>query len=1080
MTPQDLGVYLAGLEDKRKTGRASEHTYRTPFEIYLKTFNVEVLNDPNPSEQEDTDSRIKRPDFDVEREGIPIGHIECKTVGKNLDTAEKSEQMLRYRDAFYNLILTDYVEFRWYVGGERRAEGRLGRFDQDRFVEDETGIEKVLGILDAFLNTTEQPVTNPAELAERMAGKARFLRETILGALTDDADNQLRHYLKGYRETLIEGLTEGDFADLVAQTVVYGMFAARCLHRSSCDTFNLQKASGTKTTPLLEDVLNMVTRPRAHPDVKWMAEDIAGLLDRAKMKTILSGFGQRTKKQDPIIHFYEDFLDAYDPKKRKDMGVYYTPRPVVSYIVKSIDHLLRSEFGLQGLQDTSKIPDDGRHRVSILDPAVGTGTFLREVISEVRTGIKPRNPGGWLMYWQQHLLPRLFGFEFLMAPYAICHLALALEFMEEDGEFKLPADQRLNVYLTNTLKPQQPGDTLFVPAITNESRHADEVKHKTPVMVVLGNPPYKGDPHSSPPPQGVRTKEDWITKVLKGKVGESPGNYFAVDGIPLSETDRNTKWLHNSYIRFIRFAHWRIEQTGEGILGFITDNSYLDSVIARGMRQSLVDTFDSIWILNLHGNKNKKERAPDGGPDDNIFGIREGTSIGIFVKRADGDPGRPALVNYAELWAKLETSEGDGKFDWLAENDVNSHPESHAWTPLSPQKPHYLFVPHQTAGSDEYHQGWKLIDIFNHKSVGVTTGKDPIAIQFTEEDVRNVVGDFNCRSVEELMSRYHYEDITQRKVAEAKRDVRSEQFPGHVTPILFRPFDIRYTHYSGVTNGMSTRPRFKVMRHMRDAPDADRNWGLVSGRQTRHGCIAMVTSDIMGHKAGDRYDISYLFPLYLHPKGGSQGQLEVTARIPNLSVGFVGNLEKATGLRYQPDEPLPAEEGFGPKDVFGYIYAILHSPEYRRRYADFLRHDFPHIPLPPSRGIFQELASRGVQLTELHLLKDVETQERLPGFFGDGTYLVEQVKHEELAGNALGRVWINSSQYFEGVALETWETTVGGYQPARRWLEDRKGRPLVWDDLIHYEKLCLALAETRRIMQKIDSTIKDNGGLPLG
>ena len=1083
MTPEHLRAYLTGLKKKRRYGRASEHTYRTVLENYLTAFDVEVLNDPNVSPRDDTKQRIGRPDFDVERNGVPIGHIECKNIGADLDTEEESEQLLRYRGAFHNLLLTDYVEFRWYLRGERRGGGRLGRFDrQGLFVKDPNGADQVVGVIGAFLDTTEQSVDNPADLARRMAGKARFLRGTILDALADGTDAQLRHYLSVYRTTLIEDLTTEKFADLQAQTMTYGMFAARCLHEDSGDLFDLVKASSVKTTPLLEDVLSMVVRPRAHPDIKWAAEDIAALLARVDIKAIMSGFGQGTGKDDPIIHFYEDFLDHYDPQMRRQLGVYYTPKPVVSYIVNSVDSLLRTEFGLEGLVDKSTVPgDDPQHRVLVLEPAVGTGTFLREVISVVRRHIKDdKNEGGWDAYWGKHLLPRLFGFEFLMGPYAICHLALALELAGKGGGFGALTNHRINVYLTNTLKPQ-PKEGLFAPVIADESRHADEVKRKRPVMVVLGNPPYKGERSLDNDHKNREKEYKWITDLLKGKIAESPCNYFAVDGVSLSVTDKNTKWLNNDYIRFIRFAHWRIEQTGEGILGFVTDNSYLDSITARGMRQSLMKTFDSIWILDLHGNSKRKETTPDGTLDSNVFDITEGVAISLFVKHADSDPDTPARVRHAELWGPRETADRNGKYDWLARNHVNSHPKSYKWTDLSPDKPNYLFVPHISHDSElgrEYHNGWKTSEIFTEKSVGITTGKDPIAVQITDKEMRHTVKDFVRLSARELMSHYHYyKKITKQKIVEAKRDVIDNQTRGRVIPFLFRPFDIRYTFYTGKSNGMITRPR-KITRHMLTGNNVA--LATVKGQEIAgEWCHAGVSQFPMDHHAASNKEVNYVFPLYLNPPPTNQTSLVEYHGTPNLNPGFVQNITDTTGLRYLPDEQTDLVETFGPYDVFRYIYAVLHSPIYRLRYADFLKRDFPHIPVPPHADVFGELAGIGERLVALHLLEDTKTTEQRPRFEAKGTYRVEQPDHEPSPDGTGGRVRINTTQNFEGITKETWETTIGGYQPAKKWIQDRKGHTLEWDDLVHYEKLCLALAETRHIMREIDTTIEVFGGWPL-
>ena len=443
--------------------------------------------------------------------------------------------------------------------------------------------------------------------------------------------------MKAYRDVLIGDLTPIDFADMQAQTAAYGLFAARCRHQPGSGPFTRQSAIFAETTPLLRDVFGRIAGPGIDSRIAWVVDDLARLLDRADMSAILAAFGSRTVEQDPVVHFYEDFLAAYDPELREMRGVYYTPEPVVSYIVRSVDLLLRERFGLvNGLADTEKSTVDlpgGEQkespRVLILDPSAGTGTFLREVISTIRATIENKGlAGAWPDYVRHHLLPRLFGFELLMAPYAICHLNLALEITGAETGAAMPYEERLNVFLTNSLEEPHETSTgqllLLAHALAQESASADAVKRDKPVMVVLGNPPYSG--HSANTGQ-------WIRDLLRGKDGiETTGSYFQVDGGPLRE--RNPKWLNDDYVKFIRYAQRRIERTGEGVLAFVTNHSYLDNPTFRGMRQSLMDTFDEIYLLDLHGNSKKKERAPDGGEDENVFDIQQGVAIGLFVKGA--------------------------------------------------------------------------------------------------------------------------------------------------------------------------------------------------------------------------------------------------------------------------------------------------------------------------------------------------------------------------------------------------------------------------------------------------------------
>ena len=1062
-----LRTYLREMRETRASGQATEHSYRHALQMLIEALGgdgAQAINEPKHSD-------YGAPDFIVQRRGLPIGHIECKDIGENLDAAAESEQLRRYRDALPNLILTDYLDFRWYAGGELREMARLGRFDGDgKIVTERGGADALLALLKTFLTAGPVVVGDPAELARRMAGKTRLLRESIRRILEEDGGEPaaLGELLQSYREVLISDLGAEEFADLQAQTAAYGLFAARCFHDGRPEGFTRQSAVFARTTPFLRDLFGRVAGPAADPRIAWVVDDLALLLAHADMAAILEDFGRRTKKEDPVVHFYEDFLAAYDPKLRELRGVYYTPEPVVSYIVRSADHLLRNKFGLAGgLADTAVIETetvDGEKfespRVLILDPAAGTGTFLREVVSLVRETVAGKGLGGaWPGYVREHLLPRLYGFELLMAPYAICHLKLALEIGGPEARFTLPADERLNVFLTNSLEEAHEISrrVMFADEIAREAQEADAVKRDRPVMVVLGNPPYSG--HSA-------NKGKWIKKLLRGRIEDSPQSYFEVDGQSLREQgERNPKWVNNDYVKFIRFAQWRIEKTGEGVLGFVTDHSYLDSPTFRGMRQSLMKAFDEIYLLDLHGNSKKKERTPDGGPDANVFDIQQGVAVGLFVKHKDG--GGSARVFHADLWGEREAGVDGGKYGWLAANDIAST----EWTELSPQSPQYLFVLRDEALIEEYEAGWKLTDVFPVNSVGIVTARDKLAIQWTREDMRRVASDFANRSEEDARVRYNLgPDARDWKVSLAQEDVRSHSdTDALIYPILYRPFDRRCTFYTGRSRGFICMPRPQVMRHMLAGP----NLGLSVGRAGQ--VIGSETWDVVlaGNSLTDfnlfRRGGNCLFPLYLYQEekdetGTTAAPALSGTRTLNLSPGFTAALEDAIGTSATLE------------DVFHYIYAVLHSPEYRRRYADFLKSDFPRVPLPGSRALFTDLTALGARLAALHLMEADGAD--APDFNVAGDNRVDRVRYAEPSGETPGRVWINNSQHFEGVSPETWKFTIGGYQPAERWLKGRKGRTLSFDDIAWYRRVCAALAETPRLMQRVDAVIARHGGWP--
>ena len=1064
--------YISGLRGTHGSGQATEHSYRPALKALIEARgggDVQAINEPSHGE-------YGAPDFIVQRGGVPLGHIECKDVGANLGAAEESEQLLRYRDALPNLILTDYLEFRWYVDGELRERARLGRFDGNgAYKPQQGGRDAVRALLGAFFNAEVFTIGDPADLARRMAGKTRLLQSAIRGILDEGEPGGLQELLESYREVLISDLDADTFADLQAQTAAYGLFAARCIHDKAPDAFSRESAAFTQTTPFLRDVFNRIAGPSADPRVAWIVDDLASLLARADMAAILEDFGQATHQQDPVVHFYEDFLQAYDPKLRELRGVYYTPEPVVSYIVRSVDRLLRDEFGLEhGLADTDtvEVPEgEGEEqtwrtspRVLILDPAAGTGTFLREVVSRVRGDLQSRGLGGtWPSYVSEHLLPRLFGFELLMAPYAICHLKLAIEIGGGQGTFTMPEGERLGVFLTNSLEEAHDGPApWFAQEIAVEAGSADSVKRDQPVMVVIGNPPYSG--HSA-------NRGRWIRNLLRAE--ERVSSYFQVDGQSLGE--RNPKWLNDDYVKFIRLAQWRIAHTGEGVLGFVTNHSYLDNPTFRGMRQSLMGTFDEIRILDLHGNTKKKERTPEGEADENVFDIQQGVAIGLFVKHRDNGSD-PARVYHADLWGKRGAGADDGKYGWLAANDVTST----TWTELKPKSPRYLFVPRDEELADEYEAGWRLTDILPMNSVGIVTARDKLAIQWTADDMRRVAERFATLDVEEARSLYALgEDSSDWKVEDAQQDIRDHpDSAARVAQILYRPFDHRATYYTGRSGGLICRPRSEVMSHM--LPEA--NLGLSVGRAGQ--VIGSETWDVVLPAVAPtdfnlfRRGGNCLFPLYRYPQEAGTLELDVAKRTPNLAPGFTGALAGATRLRFEPDGAGDLDVTFGPEDAFHYIYAVLHSPEYRRRYADFLKSDFPRIPLRTERELFIELARLGARLAALHLM-EADGPDK-PAFNVAGDSHVERVRYVEPSEDTPGRVWINGEQHFEGVALETWSFTIGGYRPAEKWLKDRKGRTLSFDDIEWYQRVCAVLAETPRVMERIDEGIAAGGGWPLG
>lgn len=1102
MTPAAFQTYRRTLQANLQRRDATEHTHRPALQALLESAGgIVAVNEPR---------RIAcgAPDFVIAAAGASprtIGYIETKDAGDNLTRTERTDQLRRYRAALPNLILTNYTDFRWYINGDLHAAASLDNPD---------GIASVKLLLDDFLRRTPRPVASAPELARQMAYLTRLLRDVVTAAFANDAASpNVRDLYRACRDALVPDLTPDDFADMFAQTLAYGLFAARVSHPN--DDFRRRDAPHLipAANPFIRQLFYTVAGPALddEPFVSFV-DDLTRLLADADLPALFADFGSGGVRPDPAMHFYESFLAAYNPALRERRGVYYTPEPVISYIVRSVDRLLQERFhcpdGLAdraaatypSLDDHGNPADRTAHRVLVLDPACGTGSFLYAVVDHIRQRYQDAgNAGLWPGYVKDHLLPRLFGFELLMAPYAMAHLKLGLQLaaqdlpapQQPDWAYRFDGNERLAVYLTNALEQsprQQPPMLGPLRAITDEANAAAQIKRELPIMVVLGNPPYSVESANASRRDGELT---WI--------GELIDDYRKVDNNPLGE--RQSRSLHDDYVKFIRFGQWRIQQSGAGVMAFITNHGYLDNPTFRGMRQQLLETFSDIYLLNLHGNSHIREQAPDGGVDQNVFDIRQGVVIGIFVKAPDQNG--PAAVHYADLWGTRLA-----KYDSLAASDLYSTD----WDTIHPESPNYLFKPWDKALQDEYQRWPGITEIMPTNSNGVKTARDQLTIHWTTDSVMQTVRDFASLPAENARAQYLLgRDTDGWKVQQAQDDLNSSGIDDRfVTPMLYRPFDTRYTYCTGVSNGFISRPLWNVMRHI----TAGGNLGLLFMRQVvQQGahCHFGVSDTIVNSRAfySNKAMIS-LAPLYLYPTEQqiAAGLYPADHREPNLSPAIIADLEQRTGLQFLPDGAADLPASFGPEDVFHYIYALFHSPAYRQRYDQFLRADFPRVPLPPradfpraplpagaaapaGASLFRALSDLGRRLVDTHLLRPAAL-DTAPVTFpvpGDNTiargypkYAANHAPGADAAGAdtpdaAAGRVLINPSQYFAGVTPAVWQFRIGGYQPMDKWLKDRRGRTLTFDDLEHYRRIAAALSATIRLMPAVDAALADHGGL---
>jgi predicted helicase len=1061
-----LQVYFQEVTQVYQGQNATEHSYRPALKKLMESLDsgIQAINEPK---------RIAcgAPDFLVKNGVLDVGYMEAKDISVSLKKVEKTAQMGRYFQALGNLILTDYLEFRWYVQGELTLTASLGTIDKNKKIKiDKEGIQAVDQILRQFLLAKVPQITTPKYLAKCMADLAQLMRDAIKTALNDvDKGGTLREQLESFQRVLIKDLTVEQFADMYAQTICYGLFAARC-NTDNPQTFSRETAAFKlpKTNPFLRSIFGQIAGPDLDDRISWAVDNLANILQQTEMAEILKDFGKRTRREDPVVHFYETFLAEYDPKMRESRGVYYTPEPVVDYIVKSVDYILKHKFNIsKGLADSKKIKipnpkGEGTietHQVLILDPAVGTGTFMHSVIDFIYDKFKNQR-GMWSSYVRKHLLPRLFGFELLMAPYTVAHMKLGLQLQELGYDFS--SDERLRIYLTNTLQEafQIPAADGFMNRIRDEAEAAKDIKQDVPVMIILGNPPYSYESINTDP---------WIVGLVR--------DYYQVDGKPLGE--RNPKGLLDDYVKFIRFAQHRVSETGYGIVALITNHGYLDNPTFRGMRQNLMQTFDEIYVLDLHGNSKKKEVCPDGSPDKNVFDIQQGVAISIFIKYENSQQ-KLATVYHADLWGMREVYENKelvgGKYHWLAENDISST----EWTEIKPQPGFNTFKINDDILCNEYNKFWKITNILIVNNDGIVTARDDLTIKFTQKDVLDTINKFVSLSIEDARKIFDLgEDTRDWKITLAQKDLKeSGLLKTNIIPIYYRPFDYRYTYYTGKTKGFHCTPRGEVMQHM----IINDNLGLAVGRQglaVNDPEWSLVTSlkNIIDKNVFRRGGICF-FPLYLYPTNtptlfDSPPTNAPGGRKPNLSPEFITELSQKLDLEFISDGKGNKTKTFGPEDIFNYIYAIFHSPNYRQRYAEFLKIDFPRVPLTANAALFWELVIKGDKLVKYHLMKETGTE--ISTYPIPGSDIVEQVKYHENHQ----QIWINSQQYFDQVPQQIWNFYIGGYQVCQKWLKDRKGRQLNFDDINHYQNIISIISETIKIMENIDQIIENYGGFPL-
>jgi predicted helicase len=1016
----NINNYFERINKLYKTGNAREHSYRGDLQVLINAIvpNVLVTNEPARTE-------CGAPDYIITKRDIPVGYIEAKDICDTDLEGKKAnkEQFDRYRASLQNLIFTDYLTFHLYINGEFKTKIEIAELKNGKIVPIQNNISTFIDFIKNFCLFEGQTIRSSSTLASMMAKKARMLENIIEAALLSDINrdetSSLRDQMDAFQKILIHDIKPKEFADIYAQTIAYGMFAAR-FHDKTLETFSRQEAAELipKSNPFLRSLFSYIAGPDIDDRIKWIVESLAEIFRSADVASLLKDFGKATQTQDPIIHFYETFLTEYDPALRKARGVWYTPHPAVNFIIRAIDDILRNEFGIkEGIADNSMIDIDVKqpgekkllkkkvHRVQFLDPATGTGTFIAELIRQVYIKFQGQE-GIWSNYVENHLIPRLHGFEILMASYAMAHLKIDM-LLQETG-FKPTKNQRLKIYLTNSLEEYHEDDgTLFTLArwLSEEAQQANDVKRDTPIMIVKGNPPYS---------VSSSNKSDWIQNLVADYKKDL--------------NEKNIQPLSDDYIKFIRFGQHFIDKTGEGILAYISNNSFIDGLIHRQMRKNLLESFDKIYILDLHGNSKKKEVSPDGSVDQNIFDIMQGVSINLFIKTGKKKKTELAKVFHYDLFGDREL-----KYDFLKEKSIKRI----EWNHLEYAEPDYYFVRKDFEGESVYKIGFSLNDFFEIKAAGIKTHRDAVVIGFNENELKFQVDKF----------------------LEASLNSSSKFMNQKCKSLTYRPFDKRIIYYD---TKLVIRHRQEQIRH-----SFYDNYSLILGRQTKNKDINhfFISDTLSEMKTAESSTGSYHFPLYLYPDSSYQKLSEIEKRKPNLNMEIVKEISDKIKLTFI-EEKETTDNSFAPVDILDYIYAVLHSPTYRETYKEFLKIDFPRVPYPEDKKTFWKLVKLGGELRQIHLLESDVVNTYKTSYPVSGDNIVDKIKFEK------GNVFINEAQYFSKVPEVAWNFYIGGYQPAQKWLKDRKGRVLEFEDIKHYQKIIVALTETDRIMKEIDTIFK--------
>ncbi|WRC38689.1 N-6 DNA methylase [Helicobacter pylori] len=1078
-----LKEYLEGI--KNITPESNEPTHRRPLEnllISLKDhFNKEFEIEHEPKRE-----RGSQPDFRISYQGLNIGYIENKRVGTNLNQLLKSDQILKYLELNPNLMLTNYLDFVW-VGKDEENKPSIKREISIASLEELSKPLKpkpqterdLIELFKSFFNHEAAPITNAKDFANALSAPTRYLKDALIAYQKDD---QVSSIFKNFKEYLYEELSFEDFSDAFAQTLTYSLFLAKLNRPFEKINLDNVRSSIPKNFAVIREMADFLKKLDAIKEIQWLLNEILSSINHVDMGSIIKDLND---DKDPYLHFYETFLSAYDPKLREKKGVYYTPDPVVKFIINALDSLLKTHFKDAPLGLKSALDNEN---IKLLDFATGTGTFLLEAFRKALE-VRKTSDGGTSTKEDkyQNLLKQFYGFEYLIAPYAIAHLNLSQAFKEE---FKKPlkGNDALKIILTNTLI--QPSEIIayrgLSPIFEKELSNAQEIKKNENILIITGNPPYSGASENKglfewevkatygiePEFQTIEIEKniklaDKIQTLLKNiQTQKESGSKNALKELKnlhskyKLQKEKNPKWLLDDYVKFMRFAQNKIESLGHGLFGFISNNAFLDNPTFRGLRRSLLECYDELYILNLHGNARKKEETPQGAKDENVFNIMQGVSINLFVKKAQATKQK---IHYYDVYG--ERAE---KYAFLAQNDLNRI----EWLELAPREPFYSLIPQETPLLEEYERGFSVQEMFQVGGTGICSKRDHVVFHKDKESLLKLLKDFSTLEPSELRRKYDIEDAEGWKLGRAIENVKKNQheLEKYIVLCQYRPFDYRWTYYTDKSCGFLARPVYDVFKHMLPPP----NKNPKTPNQTRKN-VALITSRrfCQSQKSGVGFVSNKISDLRTWTCPGMEGGDYVNPLYhnPNYTENFTPEFRSFIDKHYS--------HHFEPLEVLGYIYALLYSPNYRKRYEEFLKADYPKILFTNNKDLFRVLSLLGIELIGLHVLNQESLNhsfEKLKDYtIGESCYkeahdrnpIIKKPSHNEPEQ----RLYINHSAYFRGVSQEIHDYMIGGYGVLDKYLKSHKNESCDFDRVTNIIKVIARTIEIQKTLGFLTSDL---------